>query len=387
MRDVEVLTNPKALRIALVIHALHGGGAERLMSELANRWSTVGHEVHLITLADVSTDQYLVDDQVQRHGLNLMGQSRGPWAAVQANWQRVRSLRESLATLSPDCILSFCDRMNITAVTAALPLNKPLWIAEHSDPSRQHLGLVWETWRQWAYRRLARRPNSGCVVLTDSIASTMRSRFHGLDLRVIPPAIQLHDCTNTITQMPNHSETAGGFEYQVLSMGRHSPEKNLIGLLQAWRELAVQFPKWRLVLAGDGPQHAALVELAQQLRIGDSVHFAGWVSDPWSLYRQSNVLAMTSHYEGVPVALLEAMGAGLACMSTPCSTSVEEFSQAGAVEMARSTEPADIAQALSVMMADASRRSVLLAKGRQMALEYTWETIGPRWDELLSKLV
>lgn len=386
MQVVDVPTNPKALRLALVIHALHGGGAERLMSQLANRWSRAGHHIHLITLADVSTDQYKVVDQVQRHGLNLMGQSRGPLAAVQANWQRVRFLRGLLSELSPDFILSFCDRMNITTATAALPLKKTVWIAEHSDPSRQHLGLFWETWRQWAYRRLARRSNTGCVVLTNAIASTMRSRFHGLELRVIPPAIHLYDCNNAIIQATERPESANGFEFQVLSMGRHSPEKNLIGLLRAWRELSGQFPKWRLVLAGDGPQHAELVELAQQLQIAGSVHFAGWVSDPWSLYRQSNVLAMTSHYEGVPVALLEAMGAGLACMSTPCSSSVEEFSRASAVELARSTEPADIAQALSVMMADASRRSNLALKGREVALEYTWEMIGPRWDELLSKL-
>ena len=379
-------TNPNVKRLALVIHALHGGGAERLMSELANRWSAAGHDVHLITLADVSTDHYTVSPHVQRRGLNLMGNSRGPWAAVQANWQRVRALRAVLSELAPDCILSFCDRMNITTVTAALPLNKPLWIAEHSDPSRQHLGFLWETWRQWAYRRLARRPNTGCVVLTEAIAATMRSRFHGLDIQVIPPAIQLHHCNNTIIQenLPAHS--GSGFDFQVLSMGRHSPEKNLVGLLKAWSQVASQFPRWRLVLAGDGPQHADLVDLVQRLQIDTSVHFTGWVNDPWTLYRQSSLLAMTSHYEGVPVAMLEAMGSGLACVSTPCSSSVEEFSKWGAIELARSTDPADIAQALSVVMADASRRTSLAQRGREVAQRFAWETLGPRWDEILAKL-
>ncbi len=126
-------------------------------------------------------------------------------------------------------------------------------------PEPSAFGFLWETWRQWAYRRLARRQQTGCVVLTEAIASTMRSRFHGLKVQVIPPAIALHHCTNTIIQP---SDLAGdGNQYQVLAMGRHSPEKNLTGLLKAWKELASHFPQWRLVLAGDGPQHAELVEL------------------------------------------------------------------------------------------------------------------------------
>lgn len=383
--DPSVAQQPK--HIALVIHALHGGGAERLMSQLANRWSNAGHRVELITLAHTSTDIYSVEPGVTRHGLDLMRPSRGLIAGVRANWQRVRQLRKLLAQLSPDCVLSFCDRMNITTITAALPLSKSLWVAEHSDPSRQHLGLMWETWRQWAYRRLIRRSASGCVVLSESIAATMRNRFPGLDIAIIPPAIHLHDCSNTEVQLnvrPGEVESTS--IKQVLSMGRHSPEKNLDGLLQAWREIAKQFPQWRLVLAGDGPEHKKLMALAHELQIDRSVQFAGWVSDPWSLYRQSDLLAMTSHYEGVPVAMLEAMGAGLACVSTPCASTVQDFAAAGGVQLAETTDPSDIARALSVAMADEALREKLAQRGRTLAKRFTWESIGTKWDELLNKL-
>ncbi len=323
----ETLTRPK--RIALVIHALYGGGAERLMSQLADRWSAAGHDVHLITLADVSTDRYTTAATVKRHGLDMMENSRGLFSALKANWRRVRSLHKLIDELAPDFILSFCDRTNITTVTAALALKRPLWIAEHSDPSRQLLGLVWETWRQWAYRRLARATQTGCVVLTSHIAQTMHNRFPGLNIKVIPPAITMYDCITTITQKTDQDLSApsdtSSRPLSVLAMGRHSPEKNFDGLLRAWSQVEKSFPGWRLVLAGDGPEHESLKKLAQQLQIGGSVHFAGWVSDPWSLYRQSNLLAMTSHYEGVPVAMLEAMATGLACISTPCSSSVESL--------------------------------------------------------------
>ncbi len=86
------------------------------------------------------------------------------------------------------------------------------------------------------------------------------------------------------------------------------------------------------------------------------------------------------------MALLEAMGAGLACVSTPCSSSVVEFAEAGRVELAESTDPRDIAQSLSVVMSDASRRSELVSRGREVARKFDWETIGLRWDELLTEV-
>ncbi len=355
------------------------------MSQLANRWSGMHNRVHLITLSDISTDQYPVQPEVVRHGLNLMGNSRGLLAGLQANWQRVRSLRRLLADLSPDLILSFCDRMNITTISAATPLHKPLWIAEHSDPSRQHLGLMWETWRQLTYRRLKREAQSGCVVLTKAIATTLQNRFPGLKTLVIPPAIQLNQCTNTSIQEPLSVQPPSG-SLQLLAMGRHSPEKNLVGLLNAWAKLRDKFPQWRLVLAGDGPQHAELKQLAQHLQIGGSVHFAGWVSDPWSLYRQSNLLAMTSHYEGVPVAMLEAMACGLPCVSTPSASTVVELAQSGALGLAASTGPEDIAAALSLAMADESLRARLAERGKLAVQPYSWSEIGPKWDELLMKV-
>lgn len=390
-------------RIALVIHALHGGGAERLMSQLANRWSQAKHDVHLITLdsvkqpglnahtssAEPGPQEYEVDAQVTRHGLDLLRPSRGIVDGLRANWVRVKRLRLKLTELAPDCVISFCDRMNITTVTAALSLGKPLWIAEHSDPSRQHLGLLWETWRQWAYRRLARAQKTGCVVLSQAIAQTMSQRFPGLQIKVIPPAIRLHDCANTLTQQPPMAASAGT-KYQLLSIGRHSPEKNLTALLHAWQQLRTRFPEWRLVLAGDGPQHAELLALAQQLQsqsqIEPSVQFAGWVSDPWSLYGQSSLLAITSLYEGVPVAMLEAMAAGVPCVSTPCASTVEEFSRVGAVQLADSTSSQDIAAALSVVMGNAELRARLSQRGREVAGRFSWESVGPMWDELLDKL-
>ncbi|MCC6511988.1 MAG: glycosyltransferase [Pirellulaceae bacterium] len=394
------------VRLALVIHALHGGGAERLMSQLAQRWATSTtaspYEVHLITLADSATDQYPLPAQVRRYGLDLMQPSTGLWQAWRANRQRVTRLRQVLSEIQPDFILSFCDRMNVVTITAAYSLSVPLWIAEHSDPEQQRLGLVWETWRQWAYRRLIRRPRSGCVALTDPIAAGLRQRFRGLQVEVIPPAIQgpasapaqtpleATDKTTLETNVESTDETtlaapreATGKKKQLLSLGRHSPEKNLSALLAAWQLLSPQFPQWQLVMAGDGPERAALMQLSERSGIQSSVHFPGWIADPWPLYQQSELLALSSHYEGFPVAMLEAMHSGVACVSTPCCASVKQLAELGAIALTLTSTPEAIAAELSQWMSDDSQRQALAKRGQQVASEYSWTKIGVMWDHVL----
>lgn len=377
-------------RIALVIHALDGGGAERLMSQLASRWADAGHCVHLLTLSSVHTDRYRVAEQVVRHGFGLMQPSRGLIDGWRANLKRVRRLRKELTALKPEFILSFCDRMNIVTAAAAQRLQVPLWVAEHSDPRQQHLGMMWEAWRSITFRRLARRKASGCIALTESIAQALQKRFPTLSLRVIPPAISppahLTSASGGADEPSDDSQSrnTGAHRKKLLTLGRHSPEKNLVSLLHAWKRVSNQFPDWQWIMAGDGPQHNELRSMSEQLGLQMSVTLPGWVSDPWPLYAQCDLLALPSHYEGFPVSLLEAMSVGVPCISSPSCDSVSMMADAGALRLSRSASAEDLAVALRSMMSDRTTRQHLGAKGRNYSAAYRWEEVGLLWDRLLA---
>lgn len=370
-----------SLQIALVIHALKGGGAERLMSQLASRWAAAGHRVQLITLAAVASDSYPVDARVVRHGLDLQRDSQNRLQGAIANVQRVRRLRDLLRRLSPQFILSFCDRMNIVTASAARGLHVPLWLSEHSDPRKQSLGPVWEAWRSRAYRSA-----TGCIVLTDPIARWMHKRFPGLPVKVIPPAISPPpSISQAASQTQQHITASGDKRKRLLALGRHSAEKNFSGLLRAWQTVAAEFPQWQLVVAGDGPLHGQLLRDSQALNLGDSVQFTGWVSDAWSLMAACDALVLPSIYEGFPVTLLEAMAVGLPCVSTQASDAVNDLAAVGAVLMARSPDPADLAAALRNLLGSPERKVALSLAARAAAANYLWTEIGPMWDRLLEE--
>jgi GalNAc-alpha-(1->4)-GalNAc-alpha-(1->3)-diNAcBac-PP-undecaprenol alpha-1,4-N-acetyl-D-galactosaminyltransferase len=358
------------LRIALLIHSLHGGGAERLMSQLAARWSS-DHDVHLVTWSSVESDLYVLPPEVSRHGLELQFPSWGILGGLRANWLRVQHMRRKLREISPDFLLSFSDQMNIVALEAARPLGKPVWISEHSDPAKQRLSRLWEAWRARSYPTC-----TGCVALTHGIAAYMEERWITAPrMRVIPPAID-----------PPTPEATGSLPRErrgknFLFVGRLSREKGVDLLVKAWKRIAVELPDWELIIAGDGEQKAALQELAVDT---PSIRFCGWSSNPWAFYAQADGFVLPSRYEGFPVALLEAMSQGVPAIATRCSSAIDELTLEKRSLM---TIPMDSVEALVLAMrefaSNASLRQAIGRAGRDVAANYTWTKIGPMWDALL----
>jgi glycosyltransferase involved in cell wall biosynthesis len=109
--------------------------------------------------------------------------------------------------------------------------------------------------------------------------------------------------------------------------GRMSPEKNVAGLMHAWRAFASTEPGAQLVLLGDGPQRLELERLAAELglRAGAvddpevQVAFAGMVADPAEYMAGGRALAVSSFAEGLPMVVLEALSLGLPVLAADCS--------------------------------------------------------------------
>ncbi len=354
----------------MTIHAMFGGGAERVMSQLAARWSRAGHSVHLITWADVSTDRWAVPANVQRHGLGLMQASSNPLRALLANHQRVRVLQATLEAIQPEFVLSFCDQMNIVTLQASRGLIVPVWIAEHSNPARQKLSIVWEWWRARTYPRC-----TGCIVLTPTIAKYVQRWVARERLLVIPNAIELPNAASEPSPaQPSQARV-------VLALGRLSPEKGMDLLVDAWRKVYLQLDGWELHIAGDGPQRS---ELEKQSRGIPSIKFLGWVDDPWASYRTAGVFILPSRYEGFPVALVEAMSQQLPCIATRCTEAVEQLSSnETAIHLVAPDSIAELATAILKLAHQPEYRLQLGKAARAVSANYSWAEIGPRWDNLL----
>ena len=284
--------------IALVIHALHGGGAERVAATMANQWAARGDRVTAITLDTVGSDVYRVDPQVRRIGLGLMRTSRNKLEAIWNNRRRIRTLRRVIRDVAPNCVVSVTDRMNIVTLLACRGLPVPVVIAEHSDPRHQNLGVIWEPLRRRTYRQAA-----AIVVLTRAVAEHLRGVAGERPIYVIPngiaaPAEPIRTLQGSIAPL-------------IVALGRLSDEKGFDTLIDAFACVASEHPEWQLEIAGEGPQRAALQQRIEQAGLPARIKLVGWVDDPAAFLARAAIFVLSSRYEGFPVSLLEAMALGL----------------------------------------------------------------------------
>jgi glycosyltransferase involved in cell wall biosynthesis len=105
----------------------------------------------------------------------------------------------------------------------------------------------------------------------------------------------------------------------LLAVGRLSKEKGFDLLLEAFASVRESFITADLLIAGDGPEHAALKVQCHALRLERAVRFAGYVDRPSDYFHASSVLVLSSRHEGMPNALLEAAAAGLPIVALPSS--------------------------------------------------------------------
>jgi glycosyltransferase involved in cell wall biosynthesis len=152
-------------------------------------------------------------------------------------------------------------------------------------------------------------------------------------------------------------------------VGRLVPIKGLPVLIEALALLPPALGNARLLLVGDGSERARLEALAQRLGVADRVELAGHVDDPAALYPRMSLFALPSLHEGVPLALLEAMAAGVPCVAAAVGGIPEMAGDHGAIRLVESRAAADWADAFRSVLTDPAAAARLGAAGRERVAE------------------
>lgn len=357
-------------RVTMVIHALGGGGAERVFCLLANHWAESGREVTAITLDTAETDVFRLDSRVRRIGLGLMQPSHGVWQQVSNTLRRVRGLRRAIREAGASRVLSFTDKMNVLTLLASWNAPWQVVIAERSDPRHQLLGPVWEWLRRRTYPRC-----QAWIVQTESVARFARAMAGPRPVVAIPNAVA--PCAAAIPP-PEQRPT------RIVGVGRLSPEKGFDVLVRAFARIAPWYPDWTLQIFGVGPQRGPLAELADSLGVRDNVCLAGWADQPEAALLECGVFVLPSRYEGFPNALLEAMACGLPCIASACDSGPGEIIRDGIDGLLVPPGNVDaLADALRQLISDDAKRARLGSHALEVTSRFSREAFFARWEEVL----
>lgn len=366
--------------VLLAIHSLEGGGSERQLSCLANHLASdasINH-VSVVTVAPREWDAYPLHPRVVRLSLHARGpvpETNQFTTKLYFNFFRIRKLRQIAAQLSPDVVVSFCDRNN-ALILLAIGNRFPVLISERSDPRFQKMPRIWEMIRARVYPRA-----KVCVAQTNDVLNYLQQKFYPSDSKTtfltIPSAIDA-PCHASDAENTQRSQK----ENRLLFVGRLASEKQIDQILLAWKTAHTMLPNWKLRIVGQGPMEAQLKQLASDLNISQSIELRGWTSDVWSEYRSARAFVMASRYEGFPQSLIEAMTMGLPCLVTHFSPAIEEC-----VEHGRSgfllQSLSELPTYLKQLQDDPERESSMSKRAREIAQRYQWSNVAPRWEAAL----
>jgi len=204
-------------------------------------------------------------------------------------------------------VVAFLPATSVLAILACRGLDRRVVVSERNDPDRQVLQYPWAWLRRHFY-------NHADVVTANSHGAlkTMKSYVNESKLAFVPnprvrPGAESDSTTQTCLDRPF-----------VLTVGRIHPQKALDVLLDAFALLPPRLAGWHLYIVGrgDAEVEARLREQSASLGIAHRVHWSGQVADPFPYYRTASIFALPSRHEGMPNALMEAMGLGLPVVVT-----------------------------------------------------------------------
>lgn len=303
----------KKKTIAFVIHSLSSGGAERVVSTLSNE---LAEEYNIIIINFIAnTPFYALKDTIKVvHCNHDFKPSKNVWQAIKLNFGFYQKIKGVFKTENIDLGIGFMTTANILTILAAKALRTPVIVSERIDPTHTKTPFVWRQLKKWTYPK-----TDYLVVQTEPIKKFYSTLVSDQKLVILPNPIS--------TELISRKKVDETNVNTILNVGRLTDQKGQDILIKAFANLNPM--EWKLLIVGEGPKREEYQKLINNLQMEDKIFLEGKTNNISDYYNKADIFAFTSHFEGFPNALIEAMYMGLACISTDCPTGPSELIKDG----------------------------------------------------------
>lgn len=318
------ITMPQCLpKLAIFLPSMHGGGVERTVVVLCRGLLEHGVAIDLVLSSAQGAFMEQVPAQVRVVEL-------GSQHASTSLLQLARYLRQE----RPTYLFSAMNYVNLTAILANELAGRPthLIIREDNSPAASFArNSNWKAQLVPPLMRVLYRRAGTILAVSHGVAESLAG-FIGLDparIKVIWNPVVDEDLIakagEPLPQALKHLESTPF----ILGVGSLIAQKNFGDLMRAFATVQEKRPQLRLLILGEGPERPALEALAQTLGIAQSVDMPGFVANPYAFMRRAQLFALSSHFEGLPTVLIEALACGCSVVSTDCPSGPYEILDKG----------------------------------------------------------
>lgn len=354
-------------KIMFFIPRMGGGGAERVIANLANEFVKRGDSVIIYTPTD-NKSFYPLNPSVKIYAENYSVSKKKGIRQLKLAVNGVRlwfSYQERIKLEKPDVIISFLPETNWIVLTHKHKKCKII-VSERNDPTRRS--------------KLVRFINDTLYPKADVLvcqSNKVAKYFRSENATVISNPID-----SSILPEPHTGER----RKVIVGVGRLVEQKNFVNLITAFSMLDNQFDEYQLEIYGEGPLHQKLDSLIDRLNLNNRVHLMGAKQNVLQLIKDASLFVMSSDYEGYPNALAEAMAIGLPVICTDfySGTARELIGEKNGLLVPVGDSKA-MARAIERLLSDSQKREMMSKSNLKIREKLSINNIADMWYEVMKQ--
>ncbi|WP_452226934.1 glycosyltransferase family 4 protein [Lacinutrix cladophorae] len=299
----------KRKKLAFIIPSLKAGGAERVVSTLANQFIKE-FDIVIVVLYKCKPFYPLNTNIKVVFCKETYNSAPTFFQSITNHFHLINTCKKIISKENSDILIGFTTIANIYSVLVAKRLRIPSIISERIHPKFGSISNFWVKTRKLIYPK-----TDTLIIQTEDIKSYFTSFIKESKIKIInnPLAEELVAKRDLEAKKTN----------QIICIGRLENQKNQELLIRAFG--AIERKDWRLLLIGEGSKKEDYKNLVNTLKLNDSIDFIGNIKDVSYYYNNAKIFVLPSNYEGFPNALIEAMFFGLPCIATNCPSGPSEI--------------------------------------------------------------
>lgn len=359
------------MKIIFYIDTMGRGGAQRVMCNLVNYFAKRDYEVILINDAKLEKDVpvYDVENRITRYYLkeNFEGNP------IKKNIERIVNLKRIIKREKPKVVVSFLGNCNKRMLLATIGLKCKKIVSVRNDP-RQEYGD--SRIKRLIARNLFKLAD-GCIFQTREAKEYFPVKVQEKSAIIFNPVDKLFFDTIKL------DETKG-----IVTFGRLEKQKNHKLLIDAYEKVYKRCSD-NLYIYGEGPLREEIQSYIAQKGLEERVFLPGNIANVNEILASAKVFVLTSDYEGMPNALMEALAVGVPAISTdcPCGGARELLEKVPEAMLVPCNDAEKLSQAIGVLLSSKEKRRRLSEGERQAAENYRGELIMGRWEKYIDKII
>lgn len=359
------------MHVAILTGSLACGGAERVIVNLIEYLINEGDQVTLVTQFEYEEEYPLPKGAVRLiSGLSDEEMTKSRVVNFDKRFMKLRNIWKSE---KPDVILSFIGKNNIMALWTSRGLKIPVAVSVRSLPSREY----YNSWMKFMAKTYFAK--------ADALILQTHQQLEYFPKRVQNKAIIMKNPINPVFMAEPYM---GERDKSIIAVGRVDDNKNHKLLIDAFMNIADDYPEWKVVIYGDGVSRNKLISYVKDKGFEDRISLPGRENNIFARMQKTGIFVLTSNAEGSPNALIEAMCQGIPVISTDCPCG-------GPAELIRNGENGllipvgDVIKMqdnLQELMNDLQKRNNMGSAALATRDIYNSETVLKEWRELLINL-